>query len=592
MADSGGQAKNEMCREIPTNYSDHFGNAYEIHFDVVSVNRDDLPKEFHLHRVENGMKLCFVDSSEAVPPGNHTYELTYTVNRELGVFADFDELYWNATGNGWTMPIQSATATVHLFHGIAPVAILLDGYTGQPGSMGNAFQAAADTEGNATFRTTRPLAPSESLTLVVRWPKGFVHSPTEAQKHQYYLDDNQSNLIGLLGLGVILLYYVLVWFIAGRGRARGETLPRSHPPQGFSPAALRYIWRMAFDQKTFVVNLVDLGVKKQLAILQDAAGSFILGRVKTRRRARIDPNDEAPDDVTSDEKLVLKKIFSATDPLPLSPRNHAIVGAAVEALHQRLRAKLEWVYFLSTSRYVVPGLLISIAAVVRAGLTIQGVERRVLLPLAMGMALWSLASLVLGGFAIGTFKNVLVDPHHLPTAKRQAIGIGIVASVLLVGELVGLAVLSWAASPEVAGLLFLLVGINFFFHLRLRTQTLSGHGLMDQIEGLRLFLVDTGDGNSSVTCPPDQFERLLPYALALNVEKVWGEKFAAWLASAPKDENIDYEPSWFSGPNWKANTASMFLTLLGSSFSSAILWASSATGPHKGSTGISGDEKY
>ena len=365
---------------------------------------------------------------------------TYMVNRELGFFSDYDELYWNVTGNGWKFPIQVATATVHLPKGIAQGAILLDGYTGPQGSAANDFTASADGQSNASFRTTRALAPGEGLTLVVRWPKGFVHPPTEAQKHQYYLDDNQSGLVGLLGLGVILVYYILVWFVAGRGRTMGDTKPRSQPPRGFSPAALRYVWRMAFDQKTLMVDFVDLAVKKQLAILEDATGSYILGRVKSRRRARINPgsNDDAPGEVTADEKLVLQKIFAAGDPIPLKPGNHARVGGAVEALHQHLRVKLETLYFLTTSRYIVPGLLISLAAVIRSGLAIQGVQRQILIPVAIAVLVWTLACLALGELAIGTWRNALTDPHYAPAAKKQAVMASAVCLVLVAGEVAGL----------------------------------------------------------------------------------------------------------------------------------------------------------
>ena len=99
------------------------------------------------------------NSSEAVPPGEHTYELTYTVDREIGFFPDHDELYWNITGNGWIFPIEEASAVVHLPKGIAQEAILLDGYTGGQDSVGTDFTASADRQSNATFRTTRALAP-------------------------------------------------------------------------------------------------------------------------------------------------------------------------------------------------------------------------------------------------------------------------------------------------------------------------------------------------------------------------------------------------------------------------------------------------
>jgi hypothetical protein len=266
----------------------------------------------------------------------------------------------------------------------------------------------------------------------------------------------------------------------------------------------------------------------------------------------------------------------------------------VEALHQHLRVKLETLYFLITSRYIVPGLLISLAAVVRSGLAIQGVQRHILIPATIAVLVWSLACLAFGELAIGTWRNALTDPHYAPAAKKQAVIASAVCLVLVAGEVVGLGTLAWAASTEVALVLIILVAINYFFHLRLRSQTLSAHRLMDQIEGLRLFLITAGTGGTdgsdtdgSPSFTPELFERLLPYALALNVEKIWGEKFAAALAAMPRGDEGDFSPAWYSGPNWNLNTASAFLTSLGSSFSSALSWSTSGGGSNSGSYGSS-----
>jgi hypothetical protein len=585
----GEKIKDQVCREIPTIYSDRFGNPYNIHLEVGSVDRDDQQVDYHLERMSNGLRVCMGSRGKVLSPGEHTYELIYVVNRELGFFTDFDELYWNVTGNGWKVPIQSTTATVHLPKGISQIAILLDGYTGKQGSVANNFTASADTDSNATFRTRWALEPGEGLTLVVRWPNGFVHPPTEAQLHQYYLDDRQSNLIGLLGLGVILLYYVLVWFVAGRGRSKGDIRARSEPPHGLSPAALRHVWRLAFDQKTMVVNLVDLAVKKQIAILEDAGGAYILGRIKTRRRAHIKVNerDPQPGEVTTDEKLVLEKVFAAGDPVALKPANHAQVGGAVEALHLHLRIKLEWIYFVATSRYVVPGLLISLAAVIRSGLVIQGVQAATLIPVASGVMLCSLALIAVGGIALSTFQNALSDPLHTPTIKKQSIILGSILLVLVIAEIAGLGLLVWATSDVVALLLVVLIAINYFFHLRVRHQMLSSHTIMEQIEGLRLFLVtsseERGEPGGEIETP-GMFEKLLPYALALNVEKIWGEKFASTLTQMPREEG-EYAPTWYSGPNWHPVTAAAFLTSLANAFSSAISWSVAHTGSNPAAYG-------
>jgi hypothetical protein len=40
--------------------------------------------------------------------------LRYRVANGLRFFEDHDELYWNVTGDAWEVPIESASATVHL----------------------------------------------------------------------------------------------------------------------------------------------------------------------------------------------------------------------------------------------------------------------------------------------------------------------------------------------------------------------------------------------------------------------------------------------------------------------------------------------
>ena len=47
---------------------------------------------------------------KTVEPGDHRYVIRYRTTRQIGRFAEFDELYWNATGNGWVFPIDVAEA--------------------------------------------------------------------------------------------------------------------------------------------------------------------------------------------------------------------------------------------------------------------------------------------------------------------------------------------------------------------------------------------------------------------------------------------------------------------------------------------------
>ena len=158
-----------------------------------------------------------------------------------------------------------------------------------------------------------------------------------------------------------------------------------------------------------------------------------------------------------------------------------------------------------------------------------------------------------------------------------------------IGEVAGLGVMAWAASIGVVVVLMLLVAINYLFHILLKAPTRSGRALIDQIEGFRMFLATTEQDRRDARIPlritPILFERLLPYAMALNVEKVWCEKFAAALAQTAKGGTLDYSPGWYSGPGWNPITASTFATSLGNSFSSAISSSTRAPGSRSRSSG-------
>ena len=60
--------------------------------------------------------------------------IRYRTTRQIGFFDDFDELYWNATGTGWTFPIDFAEARITLPDKVEFKQTAL--YTGPQGAQG------------------------------------------------------------------------------------------------------------------------------------------------------------------------------------------------------------------------------------------------------------------------------------------------------------------------------------------------------------------------------------------------------------------------------------------------------------------------
>ena len=106
--------------------------------------------------------------------GEHSYTIRFRP-RPSRFLREYDELYWNATGVGWDFPIDVAETRIAL---PSPAPFRQRAvYTGPQGATGADAEVVAEEPGRIVFRTTRPLAPYEGLTIAVAWPKGIVAAP-------------------------------------------------------------------------------------------------------------------------------------------------------------------------------------------------------------------------------------------------------------------------------------------------------------------------------------------------------------------------------------------------------------------------------
>jgi uncharacterized membrane protein YgcG len=283
-----------IYRDFPTSYADQNGHDYRIGFRVVDVQRDGQAEPYHTAGMSNGQRIYIGSRNVTLSPGDYTYRLHYQVTRELGFYDAHDELYWNVTGNGWVFPIESATATVTLPEKIDTSEIGVEAYTGPQGAQGRAYAAKADADGHASFNTTRPLGSYEGLTIVVTFPKGIVDEQAAKRGRALInlpsLDaDAPANRVALLIILVVLAYYVTTWYFVGRDLPKGVVVPQWIPPEGLSPAALRYIVKEGFDTKTLTAAIISLAVKRYIKIMENDG---LLSLSKTYTLKPLVPKDE------------------------------------------------------------------------------------------------------------------------------------------------------------------------------------------------------------------------------------------------------------------------------------------------------------
>ena len=273
----GREIKRGIYRDLPTAYRDAYGNRYRVDFDVLQVKRNGRTEDWHTTRQGNDLRVYMGHRDRQLKPGVYSYALTYRTDRQLGFFADHDELYWNVTGNDWSLPIDAASATVDLPPEIPLERLVPEAYTGFRGEQGRDYLAEIHADGSVDFTATRPLAAGEGLTIVVAWPKGYVAEPTQGEQVARLLRDNRPWLVGLAGLAVLFGYFGIAWLLVGRDPEAGVIITRYEPPPDLTPATVRFIERMGYDHQAFAAALVHLAVRGLIDI-EEQDGTFTLRR--------------------------------------------------------------------------------------------------------------------------------------------------------------------------------------------------------------------------------------------------------------------------------------------------------------------------
>jgi uncharacterized membrane protein YgcG len=551
----GRNIRRGIYRDFPTSYAADGGRQIVVGFKFVSATRNGLDEPWRTEPRGNGVRVYLGSANVMLDHAEHTYELVYRTDRQMGYFADHDELYWNVTGNGWDFEIDRATARVILPGGIPAGSIKLEAYTGAQGEKGTNYRASLEN-GVPLFTTTRSLRPREGLTIVVMWPKGFVtaaieesvpidagptsspgydfakdagsaprrpgRSPIEALLGRDLPKNNLPAFFALFGLAALLLYYYWMWTKVGRDPPSRITIPEYESPKGQSPASMRFLLRMGYDNECFAAAVLSLAVKGRLRIQQNAG---VLGLGKTFTLIKEPASNTTP--MSADEEQLLLNLFSGGDTLVLKQENHVRVSEARKNHRLSLKDRFSSGFFNINGGWHILGIALSV--------------------------LLALPALMLPG------QTDVWPAWHFTT---------------LAGWFTGFVVLVMLAT-------------NGLFGMLLKAPTLAGQAVMDHIRGFKMYLeVAEGEELKRMKTPPPPltpqlYESYLPAALALDVEQRWAERFADVLnVQAP-----NYSPAWYVGPAFNIRDMGGFSRDLGSSLGQAISASSQAPGSSSGGGG-------
>ena len=365
----GRQIRRGIFRDFPTTYEDKRGLTQTVDYRPQAVDRNGAPEDFHSEHRANGVRTYFGHADRYLSNGEHTYEFTYRANRVLGFFPEHDELYWNVTGFDWAFPIDQASASIRFAFDVDPADLEVVGYTGPMFAKGTDYVARIDDDGSVHIESTNPLSAVNGLTFAVSWPKSLVAEPTGGEKLGWVLRDNRHLLVAAIGFVLLLVYNIPVWFHFGRDPEEGVIVTRYEPPRNYSPASLRYIRQMYYDNKTMTSAVLNLAVKGYLDIVNDDDEHML-------RKKDPGPNPPA---LAAGEKELYDALFSGRKRIVLKNENHRALGRAKDAHRGSLNADYARTYFKTNGLLKLPSVAIVIASTVLAFTLLNGRPPGVLL---------------------------------------------------------------------------------------------------------------------------------------------------------------------------------------------------------------------
>jgi uncharacterized membrane protein YgcG len=285
-----------ITRSLPEK-RDMKGKTMRMRYDIIRVERDGQ-KESYFTRSGNGYRTLYIGEEDVMlPPGVYTYTIEYEVPNQVGLFEEYDEIYWNAVGTNVDFGVEKATCNVTLPAG---ASILQDtAYTGIFGSTGADYQVEHSPSGSF-YQTTRALGTGEGFSIAIGFQKGIIEPPGLFQRFGTLI----TIIIGFLFL---IAYFVYTWWKYGVDPPKPTAYPLYDAPDHLSPASINYIFEEKYQRKSFTASIIKLAIKGYLKIEEQEVKKLLFFKRKIYHLIKL---KEADGVLPKEEQKIMETLFS------------------------------------------------------------------------------------------------------------------------------------------------------------------------------------------------------------------------------------------------------------------------------------------
>lgn len=487
------------------------------------------------------MVLYIGEKNKTLTPGYYNYEIKYETAGQISFFEEYDELGWNVNGES-DRPVDLVSCEVHLPKNAEIISYRC--YTGVYGSTDS--DCTSESESNGVFRASASnLQPNEMMTVYVGFEKGVVNEPvvkeTAFSRFLSWLDKMGLWFMNLIIIVPLFFYYITTWRKHGKDLPKPIAIPQFTPPNDISPASTGMIYDEAFDLSLISTSIINLAVKGFLRIEEiERKVIFSFGK-KQYKLVKLKDGDSS---LPSEEALVMRDLFAESDEISLGEKYNSKVQTML--ISYQMDLQLQHKNTLAEGQNLKFRIIPWVVLILYLVLLFYYV-RNVPLEFFVTFAIFAIPTYVLMAF-------ILIIISSIRKQKQKKLN-SISLSLALIVGVIGLFSyhpsyqFSSTALAVFIGAPVILIGHMLYSYLIVRPGKKKLQMQAD-IEGLKMYINLAEEKQMQFFNPPkvtpEIFEKLLPYAIALKTEKVWGDKFEKMLLQSM--QSVDsYAPVWYSG---------------------------------------------
>ncbi|BBM45928.1 hypothetical protein JMUB3870_2050 [Leptotrichia trevisanii] len=289
-----GAAKHGIYRDIPLRSKKNGVDIYKSYIKMNSIKRNGFSEEYSTKLFDEGIRYRVGSADRFVENGINRYEFNYVIYNAVFEKNGIYQVYFNAIGQFWQVPIEKAVVNVRFGNG-KPVLeneiSQLDVFTGKYGQSGKDYITNLNNR-TVEIKTNKVLEAYNGLSFRLNLKTDNI-SPTFWDKLQTLYYAYPLIAVGPLVIILLAIYGFITWYIFGRDVGKKAIVPEFNIPKDISAMYAAYINGERGPKEILTIGVLSLLSKSYIeADDEEGNGRNVKYTLSNSKRSKLELAEE------------------------------------------------------------------------------------------------------------------------------------------------------------------------------------------------------------------------------------------------------------------------------------------------------------